>query len=189
MTSSRKPIASKLCLLAVATSLLICNVSSLRVGRHFQSVFRINLKLSAAPREGQFELSDYVNSNFLPQLEDGVSSKSFRAINPTFITLSSALQEYSGRMYRSLFTMLLYLFSHDEDRLTCLFCDGKYGKLESKGYVILVDLSVRSTDDLSLSCDRFPFWTKVRLICNETYRCDVLKIFLNVVQVSLSHTI
>ena len=177
MTSSRKPIASKLCLLAVATSLLICNVSSLRVGQHSQCASRINLKLSAAPREGQFELSDYVNSNFLPQLEDGVSSKSFRAINPTLITLSSALQEYSGRKCRSLFTLLLYLFWHDEDRLTCLFCDGKFLKLESKGYVILVDLSVRSTDDLSLSCDKFPFWTKVRLICNDASRFDVLNFF------------
>jgi hypothetical protein len=110
MTSSRKPIASKLFLLAAATSLLICSVSSLRVGQNSQSTSRINFKLSAAPREGQFELSDYVNSNFLPQLEDGVSSKSFRAINPTFITLSSALQEYSGRKYRSLSTSLLYLF-------------------------------------------------------------------------------
>lgn len=83
-------------MLAVATSLLICNVSSLRVGQHSQSASRNNLKLSAAPREGQFELGDYVNSNFLPQVEDGVSSKAYRPINPTFISRSSALQEYSG---------------------------------------------------------------------------------------------
>ena len=96
MTASRKPIASKLYLLAFAASLLIYNVRSLRVGQHPTRSPRIKLQVSAAPREGQFELGDYVNSNFLPQFEDGISSKSFRAIDPTFITLSSALQGYSG---------------------------------------------------------------------------------------------
>ena len=47
---------------------------------------------------------------------------------------------------------------------------------------------MRSTEDLSLSCDKFPFWTKVRLICNDACMCDVLKFFFNVVQVNLSLT-
>lgn len=97
MITWRRPTASKFCLLAVVASLLIYNVRSLKFGQHPPRASRINLQLSAAPREGQFELGDYVNSNFLPQFEDGVSSKAYRPINPTFISRSSALQEYSGK--------------------------------------------------------------------------------------------
>lgn len=96
MISWRRPTASKFCLLAVVASFLIHNVRSLKFGQHSPRLSCINLQLSAVPREGQFELSDYVNSNFLPQYEDGVSSKACRPINPTFISRSSALQEYSG---------------------------------------------------------------------------------------------
>ena len=96
MITWRRPTASKFSLLAVVASLLIYNVRSLKFGQHPPRASCINLQLSAAPREGQFELGDYVNSNFLPQVEDGVSSKAYRPINPTFISRSSALQEYSG---------------------------------------------------------------------------------------------
>ena len=176
MISLRKHPASNFYILAVTTCLLIYNVRSLRVSQNPPRTSRINIIRSAAHREGQFELADYVNSNFLPQFEDGVISKLFRAVDLAFITRSSALQEYSGEDEKYLLivsALISFRIWWSLIRsITYLVCGGK---LESKSYVILVDLLVRSTEDLDLSCGRFPFWSKVSLItgvsCNYFFIC------------------
>ena len=50
----------------------------------------------SASRAGQFELSDYVKSNFLQTSDDNISTTRIKTVNPTFISLSTALEEYSG---------------------------------------------------------------------------------------------
>lgn len=39
--------------------------------------------------------------------------------------------------------------------------------------MILVDISVRSTEDLNSSCEKFPFWLKVRLVFSHNGHCVV----------------
>lgn len=50
----------------------------------------------SASRAGQFELSDYVKSNFLQTSDDNISTTRIKTVNPTFISPSTALEEYSG---------------------------------------------------------------------------------------------
>jgi hypothetical protein len=73
--------------------------------------YKQNTKLEAA-----FTLSEYVSSSLLHS----------NPVDPSFITLSEAQEEYS----------------------------------EDNSYVILVDLSVRSIDDVTPYFEKYPFWSK-----------------------------
>jgi hypothetical protein len=47
-----------------------------------------------ASRAGQFELSHYVMTNFLQTSDENTTR--IKTVNPTFISLATALEEYSG---------------------------------------------------------------------------------------------
>eukprot|EP00596_Hydrurales_sp_CCMP1899_P008392 CAMPEP_0119041010 /NCGR_PEP_ID=MMETSP1177-20130426/11093_1 /TAXON_ID=2985 /ORGANISM="Ochromonas sp, Strain CCMP1899" /LENGTH=633 /DNA_ID=CAMNT_0007006619 /DNA_START=8 /DNA_END=1907 /DNA_ORIENTATION=+ len=75
-----------------------------------------NEYLSGTKLEAAFTLSEYVTSSLLHN----------SPVDPSFITLSAAQEEYS----------------------------------EDNSYVLLVDLSVRSIDDITTSFEKYPFWSK-----------------------------
>lgn len=50
----------------------------------------------SASKAGQFELSDYVRSTFLRNVKEKTTKTPFKTVEPSFISLSTALEEYSG---------------------------------------------------------------------------------------------
>jgi hypothetical protein len=62
-------------------------------------VLRRTQSLSVS-RAGQFELSEYVKTNFLHTSVVDTTTTRIKTVNPTFISLARALEEYSGDNYK-----------------------------------------------------------------------------------------
>ena len=98
----------QVCFLAASTMLSISSVASLKLSstRHFRShlaswgVSAYSTRLSAS-NLGQFDLGSYVQSALLPKNSDknvlaNSPQGSIKCVDPVFVTLTSALETYSG---------------------------------------------------------------------------------------------
>lgn len=78
---------------ALVVAVLISAVTPFRSSYSIGAFSSRSTKTLSASRAGQFELSDYVKLNFLQTSDDNTRIKT---VLPTFISPTTALEEYSG---------------------------------------------------------------------------------------------
>ena len=115
----------QLCLLAVVMPLSVSLTRSSTIFKlskgHSNSLFRIKAKYDSSRLHssvaGQFDLSEYVKSELLPQSTASstgleANDRSSGSIKPSFISLASAIENYSGSENSQRESLQLHFPSH-----------------------------------------------------------------------------